>query len=70
VLGLGALFTLLIMLAIGLAKHIGPVGAGLIVAGVVGLIAFLLVRYGIARLGALAGDDEEKASLSNAERKS
>jgi len=68
-LGLGAVVTLLVMAAIALALHVGPLLAGLIVAAVASIIAFLLVRYGADRMKALGGDSEEKAALAAAERK-
>ena len=68
-LGLGAVVTLLVMIAIALALHVGPLLAGLIVAAAASVLAFLLVRYGAERLKALGGDPEEKAALAAAERK-
>ncbi|HEY5723265.1 MAG TPA: phage holin family protein [Allosphingosinicella sp.] len=68
-LGLGAVVTLLVMAAIALALHVGPLLAGLIVAAAASILAFLLVRYGAERLKALGGDAEEKAALAAAERK-
>jgi hypothetical protein len=68
ILGLAAVTTLLVMLAQGLAVKIGPVGAGLVVAAVAGIIAFLLLRYGIEKMKALSGDDEERAALKRGER--
>ena len=58
------LIAFLVGLVMGLADLIGPVGAGAVVLVVTGVIAFLLVRYGAARLGALSGDAEEKAALA------
>lgn len=58
-----ALLVLLVMVALWLAVYVGPIAAGLIVAVVVGLGGFLLIRAGAANLGALGGDDEEKAAL-------
>lgn len=57
------LSVLLIGLALELAIHVGPALGGLIVTLVVLGIAFLLVRYGAAKLGALGGDAEERAAL-------
>ena len=68
-LGLGAVVTLLVMIAIALALHVGPLLAGLIVATAASVLAFILVRYGAARLKALGGDPEERAALASAERK-
>ena len=50
-----ALIVLLVGLALELALHVGPALAGLIVTAAVLGIAFLLVRYGAAKLGALGG---------------
>jgi hypothetical protein len=58
-----ALLVLLIMIALWLTAYMGPIAAGLIVAVVVGLGGFLLIRAGAANLGALGGDEEEKAAL-------
>jgi hypothetical protein len=63
-----ALIVLLVGLSLELALHVGPALAGLIVTVVVLGIAFLLVRYGASKLGALAGDPEEQAALQAGER--
>ncbi len=63
-----ALSVLLIGLSLELALHINPALAGLVVTLVVLGIAFLLVRYGAAKLGALGGDPEERAALQAGER--
>jgi hypothetical protein len=63
-----ALGVLLIGLAFELALHVGPALGGLIVTVAVLGIAYLLVRYGIAKLGALSGDPEERAALEAGER--
>ena len=68
VLFLGALIVLLVMLAEGLALYIGPVGAGLVIAGLVAIASYLLVRFGAGRLRVLGGDEEERKALSRAER--
>jgi uncharacterized membrane protein len=68
-LGLGAVVTLLVMAALALALHVGPLLAGLIVAAAASLVAFLLVRYGAEKMKALGGDAEEKAALAAAEKK-
>ncbi len=64
----GALVTLLVCLALGLALHIGPVLAGLAVFLVTGIVAFVLVRYGLGKMKALSGDADEKAALAAGER--
>ncbi|HEX8572128.1 MAG TPA: hypothetical protein VF759_05200 [Allosphingosinicella sp.] len=63
-----ALSVLLIGLSLELALHVGPAIAGAIVTLVVLGIAFLLIRFGAAKLGALGGDAEERAALSAGER--
>ena len=63
-----ALITLIVCAALALALHIGPLLAGFAVFGAVAIIAFLLVRYGAAKLSALSGDAEEKAALAAGER--
>jgi hypothetical protein len=62
-----ALGVLLIGLSLELALHVGPALGGLIVTLVVLGIAFLLVRFGAAKLGALGGDPEEQAALKAGE---
>ena len=63
-----ALSVLLIGLSLELALHVGPALGGLIVTLVVLGIAFLLVRYGAGKLGALGGDAEEQAALKAGEK--
>jgi hypothetical protein len=63
-----ALIVLLVGLAFQLADLVGPALGGLIVTALVLVLAFLLVRYGAAKLGALSGDPEEKAALAAGER--
>jgi len=63
-----ALGVLLIGLLLELVPYVGPALAGLIVTLVVLAIAFLLVRYGAAKLGALGGDSEERAALQVGEK--
>jgi hypothetical protein len=65
-----ALSVLLIGLSLELALHVGPALGGLIVTLVVLGIAFLLVRYGAGKLGALGGDAEERAALKAGEASS
>lgn len=63
VLGWFAITALILGLVLGLATLIGPLAAGLAVSAVLGIAAFLLLRKGIAGLGALSGDEEEQAAL-------
>lgn len=62
------LSVLLIGFALQLAEYVGPALGGLIVTVVVLGIAFLLVRYGAGKLGALGGDPEERAALAAGEK--
>jgi hypothetical protein len=66
-LALAAFITLFVMLAEGLAVLIGPVAAGLVVAGVAAMAAFLLIRFGVSRLAVLGGDKEEQQALARGE---
>lgn len=68
VLALAALIALVIGLLLGLAVLIGPVGAGLVIAAVAGLAAYVAIRFGAGRLTALKGDAEEKAAIADGER--
>lgn len=67
VLLLCSLTALVLALVLGLATLIGPFGAGMVVFVVLAVIGGLLARSGAASLGALGGDDEEKAALARAE---
>jgi high-affinity Fe2+/Pb2+ permease len=62
-----ALIVLLVGLALELALITTPAIGALIVAGVVLVGAFLLVRYGAPKLGALGGDEEERKALKTGE---
>lgn len=67
--GLAGVIAFLVSLVMGLAPLIGPVASGLAILVVTGIAAFVLARYGAARLRALSGDEEEKAALAAGERK-
>jgi len=69
VLMLGALITLLVMLAISLGTLIGPLGGGIVVTVAAAGVAFLLVRTGIGSLRVLGGDEEERAALRSGGRR-
>ena len=58
-----ALIGLVVGAAFALAPYVGPLLASLIVAIVIALIGFVLIRFGLAKLKALGGDAEEKAAL-------
>ncbi|MDT9597626.1 phage holin family protein [Sphingosinicella rhizophila] len=49
--------------ALALALYVGPLLAALIVSVVTTLAGLLLVRFGLKKMKALAGDAEEKAAL-------
>ena len=68
-LALAAIITLFVMLAEGLAVLIGPVAAGLVVAGIAAIAAFLLIRFGASRMAVLGGDKEERQALERGEGK-
>ena len=67
VLGLSALTALVLGFVLGLATLVGPLAAGLIVAAALAGAGYLLVRYGLAGLGALSGDQEEREALERGE---
>ena len=54
-------------LVLGLAVHIGPLAAGAILAAVLAIGGYLLLRYGLNKMQALSGDEEERAALSRGE---
>ena len=68
VLGLSALTALVLGFVLGLATLVGPLAAGLIVAAALAGAGYLLVRYGLAGLGALSGDQEEREALERGEK--
>ena len=59
-----ALVTLLVCVAWAIEPFVGPLAAGLITFAVIGIVAFLLVRYGLGKMKALSGDSEERAALA------
>lgn len=61
------LIAFLVGVVMGLADFLGPVLGGLIVLIVSGIIAYILVQYGLSKMGALGGDPEEKAALKAGE---
>lgn len=63
-----ALIVLVVGLSLQLALIVGPALAGIIVAVVLLVAVFLLVRYGAAKMKALSGDAEEQAALRTGER--
>ena len=67
-LGLSALTALVLGLVLGLATLIHPLLAGLAVAALLAGIGYGLVRYGLAGLKALGGDEEERRAVARGER--
>lgn len=67
VLLLSSLTALIFGFVLGLAVLIGPVLAGLAVAAVLAVGGYVLVRYGLAGVRALSGDEEERQALSRGE---
>jgi hypothetical protein len=63
-----ALIVLLVGVALELSIHVGFFFGALIAALGAGLLAFLLVRFGAARMKALSGDEEERKALAGGER--
>jgi hypothetical protein len=62
------LIAALVGIVMGLADLVGPVAGGLIVLAVAGIVAFLLFRYGMGKMAALSGDEDERAALAAGER--
>jgi Na+/H+ antiporter NhaA len=56
-----AVVCLLVMLAIGLSRWIGPVGSGIAVTLVALVLAALLARFGLHRLSQVAGEAPEES---------
>jgi len=54
-------------LVLALATLIGPLASGLVFAIVMGAVAYVLLRKGLAGMKALAGDEEERAALERGE---
>ena len=62
-----AAIALIFGLVLGLAVYVGPVAAGAILAVLLGIGGFVLLRYGLKGLQALSGDEEERAALKKGE---
>jgi len=67
VLALSALTALILGLVLGLATLIHPLLAGLAVAALLAGIGYGLIRYGLAGLRALSGDEEEREAVARGE---
>jgi hypothetical protein len=59
-----AFLALVIGLLLGLATLIGPVAAGLVMAAVLGAAGAAMIRYGLPRMKAVSGDEEERRILN------
>ncbi|HEX8257716.1 MAG TPA: phage holin family protein [Allosphingosinicella sp.] len=68
-LAFAGLIAFMVGLVMGLADLIGPVAGGLVVLAVTGIVAFILARWGAAKMSALSGDPEEKAALKAGEQR-
>jgi fatty acid desaturase len=62
-----AAIALIFGLVLGLAVYVGPVAAGAILAVLLGIGGYVLLRYGLKGLQALSGDEEERAALKKGE---
>ena len=67
VLLLSSLIALTVALVLGLAAWIGPWLAGLAAAALLALIGYLAIRFGIAGLKALAGEEDERQAIERGE---
>jgi hypothetical protein len=67
VLLLSSLTALILGLVLGLAELIGPLLAGLAIAALLALAGYVLIRFGLKGLRALAGEEGERQALSRGE---
>jgi len=67
VLLLSSLTALILGLVLGLAELIGPLLAGLAIAALLALAGYVLIRWGLNGLRALAGEEGERQALSRGE---
>ena len=67
VLLLSSLTALILGLVLGLAELIGPLLAGLAIAALLALAGYVLIRFGLNGLRALAGEEGERQALSRGE---
>lgn len=54
------LIVLLVAVLLWLVDIVGPIGAGLIVAGTVFLISFIMIKVGIGKLGAMNASNDRR----------
>jgi hypothetical protein len=67
ILGWFAFTALIFGIVLALAIQIGPLGAGAAVATLLGIGAWLLLRFGLSGVRALGGDEEEREALRRGE---
>lgn len=67
VLLLSSLTALILGLVLGLAALIGPLLAGFAIAAALALAGYVLVRFGVSGLRALAGEEGERQALQRGE---
>ena len=67
VLLISSLTALILGLVLGLAALIGPLLAGLAIAALLALAGYLLIRFGLNGLKALAGEEGERQALARGE---
>lgn len=63
------LIAFLVGVVMGLADFLGPVLGGFVVLAVSGIVAYILVQYGLSKVRALGGDAEEKAAIQAGEQR-
>ena len=68
VLLLSSLTAFVLGLVLGLAELTGPLVAGIIIAVALAGIGYMLIRFGIAGLRALGGDEEERQAIAEGEK--
>ena len=68
VLLLSSLTALILGLVLGLAALTGPLLAGVIIAAALAGIGYLLIRFGLAGLRALGGEEDERQAIARGEK--
>ena len=63
-----ALAALLVGFVLALARYIGPVGSGLVVAGAAGAVGYYLITKGIAKISAQSREADQKDRQAVKER--
>ena len=62
-----SLIALILGLVLGLAAATGPLLAGIIVAAALAGIGYLLIRFGLAGVRALGGEEDERQAIARGE---